>query len=294
MDRPVLELVRRRFSCRTYLPKPVSEELRSKLKERLARLSAGPFGGRVRLILVAASDDDATVLKGLGTYGTIRNPQGFLVGVMGPEERNLEDFGYLMERAVLEATDIGLGTCWLGGLFRRSRFAAKVGLAVEETIPAVVSAGICADSAKSGGLFGLVSGRASRLPVEDLFFLGTFDRALPLGDAGIFSSALEAVRWAPSASNKQPWRIVRQGGRWHFYLRRTMGYNTRMLSRLFGQADLQRVDMGIAMCHFELAAREAGASGTWEIADPGIFLPDALTSYTATWREAARPAISQV
>lgn len=285
MDRPVLELVRERFSCRTYLRRPLDGITQETLRDVLSGLAAGPFGGRARLVLMADSAADGRALKGLGTYGTIKDPQGFIVGIMGEGARDLEDFGFLMERAVLEATDLGLGTCWLGGFFRKSRFARKAGLARGETIPAVVSVGYCADVAKSGGLFGLISRRSSRLPAEEIFFLGTFDRPLPAGDAGLYGAALEAVQWAPSASNKQPWRIVRQSGRWHFYLRRTRGYGTGIQSRLLGQADLQRVDMGIAMCHFELAAREAGASGTWEIGDPGIFLPDGLTSYTATWRE---------
>ena len=35
---------------------------------------------------------------------------------------------------------------------------------------------------------------------------------------------LEMVRRGPSASNKQPWRVVRAGERWHLYLQRTRGY----------------------------------------------------------------------
>lgn len=285
MNRPVLELARERFSCRTYLRKPLDGEAQARLREFLSRRETGPFGSRTRLVLMAAAANDERELKGLGTFGTIKDPQGFLVGIMGPGAGSLEDLGYVMEEAVLEATDLGLGTCWLGGFFRKSRFADKAGLSEGETVPAVVSVGYCADAAKSGGLFGMISRRSSRLPPEELFFLGTFDRALSPGAAGRLSPALEAVRWAPSASNKQPWRIVRQAGRWHFYLRRTRGYRTSLQSRLFRQADLQRLDMGIAMCHFELAAREAGVSGTWEIADPGIFLPDGLIGYTASWVE---------
>ena len=36
-----------------------------------------------------------------------------------------------------------------------------------------------------------------------------------------------------------------------------------MLNRIFTQADLQRVDIGVAMCHFELTAREQGLAGEW-------------------------------
>jgi nitroreductase len=287
MDRPITEIVRRRFSCRAYLPKPVSGEARSRLRECLARMSAGPFGSPVRVTLVAASEDDATALKGLGTYGTIRSPQGFLVGVMGSGERNLEDFGCVMEEAVLRATDLGLGTCWLGGFFQRSRFAGRAGVAAGESVPAVVSIGYCADEAGTGGLFGRVSRRSTRLPPERLFFAGGFDRALAPDEAVAFAPALDAVRLAPSASNKQPWRLVRQDGRWHFFLRRTPGYRNGIVGRLAGRADLQRIDLGIAMCHFDLAAREAGMSGVWDLTDPGLPLPDGLMSYAATWRPPA-------
>jgi hypothetical protein len=53
---------------------------------------------------------------------------------------------------------------------------------------------------------------------------------------------------------------------------------------IFKLADLQRVDMGIAMCHFELTAREAGLSGEWLRAEPDIEKPDSLTEYVVTWR----------
>ena len=48
-------------------------------------------------------------------------------------------------------------------------------------------------------------------------------------------------------------------------------------------ADLQRVDLGIAMCHFALVARESGLDGRWVVDDPGLDLP-AGVEYTATWR----------
>ena len=108
---------------------------------------------------------------------------------------------------------------------------------------------------------------------------------------------------APSATNKQPWRIVRmaspEGGRsrrgpstaarhdWHFHMVRTKGYGKgSAVFTVLRIADLQRVDLGIAMCHFELVARESGLDGSWVVADPGLELPGPGIEYTATWREA--------
>lgn len=285
IDGPALEVMRRRYSCRSYVAKPVDERTQAGLRARLANLGAGPFGSRVRFALAAVSAGDEQALKGLGTYGNIRNPQAFIVGAVAEGPRSLEDFGYLMEKAVLAAVDLGLATCWLGGGFRRSRFAAKIGVAADETVPAVVSIGYPADANLRGGLLGIMSGRTSRLAMERLFFSRDFSCPLRSEEGGALGRALEAVRWAPSASNKQPWRIIRGDGRWHFFLQRTKGYRTGRVSRMMGTADLQRVDMGIAMGHFELAARELGAAGVWELGDPRIALPDALTEYLATWRE---------
>jgi nitroreductase len=285
MDRPALAVMRRRYSCRSYVAKPVDERTQAGLRDRLESLGAGPFGSRVRFALAAVSAGDEQALKGLGTYGNIRNPQAFIVGAVAEGPRSLEDFGCLMEKAILAAVDLGLATCWLGGGFRKSRFAAKIGVAADETVPAVASIGYPADASLRGGLLGIMSGRTSRLAPERLFFSREFGRPLGPEEGSGLGRALEAVRWAPSASNKQPWRIVRGDGRWHFYLQRTKGYRTGRVHRMMGTADLQRVDMGIAMSHFELAARELNALGAWELADPGIALPNALTEYTATWRE---------
>ena len=57
----------------------------------------------------------------------------------------------------------------------------------------------------------------------------------------------------------------------------------RFLVKMLRVADMQRVDMGIAMCHFELAAGQFGLAGKWEINDPGLPLPDESSDYVVSW-----------
>jgi nitroreductase len=116
-----------------------------------------------------------------------------------------------------------------------------------------------------------------------LFFDTTFEETLSPQAAGEYASALEMVRRGPSASNRQPWRVVKDGNMWHFYLQRTPGYRERMLVRLFTVADMQRIDIGIAMCHFELMARDHGLDGHWVINTPDIEKLDEFTEYSASW-----------
>jgi len=188
-----------------------------------------------------------------------------------------------MEKIILCATDIGLGTCWLGGTFTKSGFAQKISAAEGELVPAVTSVGYIA---QRGGLedgMRRFVGADHRLPRENLFFREKFGSPLSPDEAGVYSVPLEMVRLGPSASNKQPWRIVKEGRLWHFYLRRTKGYGNSFTFRLLGLADLQRVDMGIAMSHFELTAGELGLKGTWAVREPDIEKPDSATEYTASW-----------
>jgi len=280
---PVTEIIRKRFSCRAYIDRPIREEERRHLGEFLSATIAGPFGASVRFKLIAAADQDRKALKGLGTYGFIRGATGFIAGAVGRSEKNLEDFGYLMERAVLFATDIGLGTCWLGGSFTKNSFARKVCATADEIVPAVASVGYIPEQKISGVTVPRPVGRHNRYPWDHLFFQERFGIPLLSDEAGPYAVPVEMVRVAPSASNKQPWRIVKDGEFWHFYMQRTKGYGNSLAFRLLNIADLQRVDMGIAMSHFEFTASEIGLKGTWAFQEPWLEKPDSLCEYTVSW-----------
>jgi hypothetical protein len=284
-SQPVLSLIRQRFSCRNYLEKPIAVETQQALTAFLGELDKGPLGTKVRLRLIAASEENRKDLKGLGTYGFIRGATGFLLGAVQTAEKDLEDYGYLMEAAILRATDLNLGTCWLGGTFTKSSFSHKIDLQKGEVMPAVVSVGLKAGGdTLSQSLIRRSADATHRKPWENLFFRSDFGTVLTRAEAGAFAEVLEMVRIAPSASNKQPWRIVKDETAWHFYLQRTPGYNISLPFRLLGLADIQRVDTGIAMCHFQLSAAELGLPGSWRTAEPHISKP-AMTDYAVSWLE---------
>lgn len=282
-SKPITEVIRQRFSCRRYFEKPIEDEKRQWLAYFLSSNGTGPLGSSVRFHLVAATEQDRSSLKGLGTYGVIRGATGFIIGAVRNSKKNLEDYGYLMERAILYATNIGLGTCWLGGTFTRSRFAKKIAAANTEIIPAVTSIGYSAERGRFEGRMRELVGADNRQPWDNLFFRKRFGDPLPSDEAEAYAEPLAMVRIGPSASNKQPWRIVKDGNTWHFYMKRTKGYGNTLTFKLLRLADLQRVDMGIAMSHFELTANECGLKGKWVVKEPHIEKPDRLTEYSVSW-----------
>lgn len=283
-QKPVTELIPQRYSCRSYLRVPISPETQHSLLSFMDAMQSGPLATPVRFKLLAATHNDRHSLRGLGTYGFIRGATGFIVGAVRPGEKNLEDFGYLMEVIILAATDLGLGTCWLGGSFTKSSFARQIEMEVGEIVPAVTATGYSAARSRYSRFIRRQVGADRRLPWERLFFHERSDTPLSLDTAGPYAVPLKMVRLAPSASNKQPWRIIQDGNAWHFYLQRTPKYGPGSVTfDLLKLADLQRVDMGIAMCHFELTARELGLEGQWVVMYPGLEHPEERMEYVVSW-----------
>jgi len=276
-------IIRKRYSCRSYRDIQLSDRERLNLVEFISGKIIGPFGSSAGFKLFAAEPDDSNALKGLGTYGFIRNPAAFIAGVINEKEMNLEDFGYSMERIVLHSTEMGLGSCWLGGSFKKSSFAEKAGIADDEMIPAVVSIGYSADKKTITDRIVRATAGSDKRKIRDELFYGSGLNKVKINFDEGYGMALEMVRLAPSASNKQPWRVVKEDGRnvFRFFLERTAGYSRQI--KLIRGADLQRVDMGIAMCHFECFAIESGLKGRWRNETPAEVKTPAGWEYSITW-----------
>ena len=281
---PVTELIQTRFSCRTYQNKPIAAHIADTLAEFNSSLPPAPLWNKTRFELVSATEEQNKALRGLGTYGFIKGATAYIIGAIHQDEKGLEDFGYQMELLILKATQLGLGTCWLGGTFTKSSFAKKIDLEKDEIIPAVTSLGYIAEQPRwVDGKIREAAKSDQRFPWEKLFFQNNFESPLTKEAADDYAMPLEMLRLAPSASNRQPWRIISDGKKWHFYLRRTRNYRSSNYARMLKMADLQRIDIGIAMLHFELSVRESGLLGDWQKDDPGIALPEQSVEYSVSW-----------
>lgn len=172
-------------------------------------------------------------------------------------------FGYSFEMLVLKAQSMGIGTVWLGGTMNRPAFEQAMALGENEIMPCASPLGYPAGKMSVREAMMRKGIRADeRLPFEELFFDGTLDAPLTKEKAGVFAQALEMVRLAPSAVNKQPWRVVVVGNVAHFYLNRSKGFGRDP------HLDMQKIDMGIALCHFALTAEENGLELGFVLNDP--------------------------
>jgi nitroreductase len=276
----ITEIIKKRISCRTYSERPIEDKVLKEFSASINAVHTGPFGNQPKFNLIKLTSLPPQEWKKLGTYGVIKNAPFFLVGRIQNNHLALEDYGYCKEKLILQATKLGLGTCWLGGTFQISRFAQAIDLQEGELLPTVSPVGYPAQQKSfTERMMRWGAGSDNRKFWSDIFFAGNFSQPLTQAQAGKYSEALENVRLAPSAGNKQPWRILRDAklNAFHFYLSRAFGYN------LMRNVSLQDIDLGIAICHFALTVQETGLTGRWQI-DAAAPKEKSL-DYIVTWQD---------
>lgn len=266
----IRELVCGRRSVRTFDGSSINAEDFKKLSEFMEKLD-NPYGIPVEFRLLDAKEHklSSPVISGANLY----------VGVKTERTVHVEEaVGYSLEMLVLYAQSLGIGTVWIGGTMDRAAFERAMELKENEIMPCVSPLGYPAKKMSVKETLMRKGVKADgRLPFETLFFDKTFDVPLTEEKAEDLAGVLETVRWAPSAVNKQPWRVVVNQDAVHFYLKRNKGF----ISDAAG--DMQKIDLGIALCHFALAAQESGIDTDFHINDPGI-KTEADTEYIASYR----------
>lgn len=266
----ITELIATRRSVRTYDGRALDETTKEHLLSYANNIQ-NPFNIPVRFKLLDAKKDGLTcpVVSGTELYvgGKIENAPKASVA-----------FGYSFEEFVLYAQSLGLGTVWLGGTMNRAAFEQAMELSKNETMPCATPIGY---TAKKMSIRENMMRKAikadERQPFEELFFDGSFDTPLTKEKAGKFAEPLEMVRLAPSAVNKQPWRVVVADNAAHFYLKRSKGFSHE------GKLDMQMIDMGIALCHFSLAAKENGLHTQFVQDDPKL-ISNSDVKYIASYQ----------
>ncbi|HBY01676.1 MAG TPA: nitroreductase [Rikenellaceae bacterium] len=222
----IIETIKTRKSCRTYNNEPIEPEKLAELRHFLASNTKTHFGSKVRFHLIDFNEMEIDELKNLTTYGVIKGARQFIVGTVIKQSKAMEDYGYCMEKNILKATSMGLGTCLLGGTFKRSGFAGKINLGESELLPVISPVGYSSDKRSAvDRMFRFVAASDKRKPWHELYYLHDIDTFLDKENSGSFDTPLECIRIAPSTSNKQPWRIIkgRDQNAFHFYLKRTPG-----------------------------------------------------------------------
>lgn len=269
MEISVKEAIRKRKSVRTFNGETLRSEDRQKLEDFLKTLD-NPFNIPVEFRFLDAKEYalSSPVVVGANLY---------IAAKVSRIPRAEIAYGYSFEKFCLYAETLGVGTVMLAATISRKTFERAMQVGDSEVMPAASPLGYPADKRSVRETLmrkGMESDK--RLPFSELFFEKDFSHNLSSEYNGQFKDALETVRLAPSAGNKQPWRAVVCGNTVHFYEKKTKSMSDNPLG------DIQKVDVGIALSHFDLTLKETGIGGRFVTKDPELETDD-ITEYIVSY-----------
>jgi nitroreductase len=149
------DLIAQRYSVRAYRPNPVEEEKLQKVLEaaRWAPTAANKQAFQILVVHTAGREDELKRIYSAEWF--VKAP--IVIGIVGlpahnwvrRDGRNYNDLdlGIVMDHLILAATDVGLGTCWIGH-FDPAEARAVLGLPDDAEPMAFTPLGYAADSSR--------------------------------------------------------------------------------------------------------------------------------------------------
>jgi len=286
-QKTIIDVIKQRYSVRAYQSVPLTDKDRNLVEECLVQKTTNPFDGELRFKLINILQTDSTKKIKLNTYGFIRGARHYIVAIAKPSENILKHTGYAMENVILDTTRLNLGTCWIAGTFNRKQVAKHVDLNQNsnEFIPAISPVGYITEKQNlRASTIRFLAKAKKRKKWEELFFIDDYHSPLSESMAENYQQPLQMLRLAPSASNKQPWRIITNDklSAFHFFISTNI-QKTPILNSLI-PFRLEYLDIGIAVNHFDLTCKKLNLQGSWLEKTPSMSIHPNW-EYVISWFE---------
>ncbi len=267
----IIDTIKKRKSCRTFNNELLHPADKIELESFIIENSKCPDNEIISFRIFEKNAENKIMKL---NYGTIVGHKTYLVGKSKSTLTSRVNYGYLMEKAVLKATEMNISTCWIG--YFDSGYFTDIVTENGFEIPSIVILGYPEEKTTFFDKVTRYGVKASRrLSWNKLFFNYKLKTPLEQDSVNKYSDSLEMVRLAPSAGNTQPWRIYYDDivNEFHFF--------KTPINKKYEEKGLHDIDMGIALCHFELTSLYNGLSGRW--IKQNIDSRDDL-QYIMTWR----------
>jgi len=245
------EAVQTRYSQQKFMEKDIKAFTLKSLQKKLKELN--DIYPEIRVEIFKKSIKD--ILPALkGKYGNFTDSPAFMAFIINDNgENSWTKMGYIGEAAVLEATALGLGTCWIGARYIPDRTRLNLNLKRGERLVAVSPLGYSSENYNLTRHFiSKLFPHRDRKDVKALCPDG-YDSDWP----GWVKNAIKMGSYAPSRLNRQPWR---------FYY----GESKLVVDSKGEPTAYKRMECGIALLHVEIGALDGGVSGRIEYGGLGL------------------------
>lgn len=270
----ITETIRKRKSSRTYNHSFLSPADKIELEKFISENRNG-INNEVIEFSIIDREDNENQLK--INYGMIQGHNTYVLGASKSNPGSRLNYGYLMEKVVLKATEMGISSCWVG-YFDQSYFK-EIMLEDGFEIPSILIIGYAEEKQSAGERLVRLTIKANkRKEWQKLFFDYETKLALTTDLIPDYNDSLEMLRLAPSAGNTQPWRIFYDEATTEFH------FFKKPINKRYDEMGLHDIDLGIAMAHFELTSISNGLSGKWIKHEADRIHSSDDIQYTMSWK----------
>lgn len=216
-NKELMRAVEERHSVRNYKITPLSQETVDRLQSIISDLNKA---GDLNMQLVT---EEPRAFRGVFAYGKFHDVRNYIV-ITGPKGDGLDyRAGYWGELLVLQAQLLGLNTCWAGLSY--TKIPETYTLLPGHKVVCYIALG-----------YGTTPGTAHRVKTPEQV------SNISLTSPEWFRRGVQAALLAPTAINQQKFHFEYTGG------------DNVTATRRFSLAGYTRLDLGIAVRHFEIGA----------------------------------------
>lgn len=219
----LIEAIPLRHSVRAYQEKQLAADVVARLTEKIEKCNSE---GNLHIQLV--QNEPRAFLGRLAKYGKFSGVSNYLM-MVGKKAVDLDErVGYYGEQLVLLAQTLGLNTCWVGLTY--SKVSGAFVLNDGEKVACCIAIG-----------YGATQGVTHKIKAVEK--VSNVSEGTPVW----FRKGVEAALLAPTAINQQ---------KFHFEYLAPLGNGKPRVKAIrgFSLSGYTQMDLGIAKCHFELAA----------------------------------------
>lgn len=274
-DLDLFDLMRAQHSCRSFQARRLADDDREALcASARAHIAEPRFGGSpIRLEYI---DGPVTV------WPTVNAREFFIaIAPKAYDRRAVMDVGRTLQHVVMDATRMGVGTCWIGPGADHASIEELLGDRFDparDNIICVCAIGYASRYVPAFIRFFNARFSKRRFPLDNLFFtdhactLPLDTMAAPFDQLG---RTYEICQWAPSSYNAQTTRCAAVTDnaaviRFDFFAATT--------GRYYGA-----VAVGIWAANWEMGCKARGIAGRWEFLDSAAVGAGELPRYDISW-----------
>lgn len=233
----LLEAIDKRVSRRSYLNHLLEKEKVEKLNHSIDNYC------KEKNFKISFITEDETLFKSFfSSYGLIKDVRNYFALSCKKNDLHAKvELGYYGEILVLESTNMGFSTCWIGGSYDKQKCHNQLNLNEDEELVAIIAVGYAAEKIRLKEKFIHKIAKRKTKEIKEMLIS---NEVIP----ELVFDGMKAVQKAPSSRNSQPVLFEYKDGIITAYVK--------------GNQNEYALDLGIALLHFQLGSV---STADWEL-----------------------------